>query len=139
MVVESPKVLRSAYKLFLNSPVTDPTKLRLPAPDPLRPNRDPRPGRANLLPAPAKLQNNGNHLKGMTLDLAHQPLKLMPRDTTKELVLAHASGQLPTQYAVLRNIMEELKKRTGWLDEPEEQQGGLQFVDFSAGYGAANW
>jgi hypothetical protein len=138
---ENPKVLRESYKLFLNTPVPDPTKLSFPKPDPFRPNTSAiaaNPKRANLLPPPVK--RKPKPLTGATLDLTQQPLKLMPRETTKELVFAHASGLLPTHYAVMRNVMQELKKRTGWTEEVEgEEQGGLQFVDFSAGYGAAAW
>lgn len=134
-------MLRATFKLFLNSPNPDPTQLSLPKPDPLRPNSSAiaaNPKRANLLPEPVK--RKPKPLTGETLDLTQQPLKLMPRETNKELVLAHASGLLPTHYAVMRSVMQELKKRTGWTDSTEgADYGGLQFVDFSAGYGAAAW
>ena len=61
----------------------------------------------------------------------------MPAQTNKELVFAHASAQIPGQYAIMRNIMRELKLRTGWNEE--DNIGDIQFIDFAAGYGAGAW
>lgn len=63
----------------------------------------------------------------------------MPSRTTKELVYAHAAGYMPTQYAILRNLMREVKMRTGWGEEEGDEKGGVQIVDFGSGYGAGAW
>lgn len=61
----------------------------------------------------------------------------MPGQTNKELVFAHATGVMPAQYAIMRNIMKELHEKMGW--KKEEERGGFQFLDFAAGYGAGAW
>ena len=83
------------------------------------------------------IKRTPRHDIGKSLDLDSQPLKLMPAQTNKELVFAHASGQMPAQYAIMRNIMRELQSRSGW--NTEENKGDLQFMDFAAGYGAGAW
>lgn len=76
--------------------------------------------------------------KGITLDLDAQPLKLIPSTATPTLVYAHAAGQMPTQYAIMRNVFRELRTRLGW-QEGEEGEGGIQIIDWNAGYGPAAW
>lgn len=116
-------------------------QLFLPAPD--AQHRDPqalpppkKSASTNLVPRDVAKQKVTSRT-GRVLDLTLQPLKLMPRQTTPELVLAHAAAELPSQYAVMRTIMRELQSRNGW-DAPGAE-GGLQIVDFAAGYGATAW
>lgn len=116
-------------------------QLFLPPPDVRRRNPQAlaapkRSASTNLVPRdPAKQKVTS--AAGRVLDLTLQPLKAMPRQTTAELVVAHAAAELPTQYAVLRTLMREVQSRNGW-DVPG-QQGGIQIVDFASGYGATAW
>jgi ribosomal protein RSM22 (predicted rRNA methylase) len=116
-------------------------QLFLPAPD--AKSRDPqalpppkKSASTNLVPRDVAKQK-ATSKTGRVLDLTLQPLKLMPRQTTPELVLAHAAAELPSQYAVMRTIMRELQSRNGW-DAPGAE-GRIQIVDFAAGYGATAW
>lgn len=121
------KLTRATYQLFLNKTKTHKSIAA--------PSKSSRPKAQDLRPAPIKRKPDLS--LGRTLDLEDQRLKLMPAQTNKELVFAHASGILPTQYAIMRNIMKELNVRMGW--NKEEERGGFQFIDFAAGYGAAAW
>lgn len=120
---------KRCYNLFLPPP-----DIRHKHPQAIR---SPKPSAStNLVPLdPSKRKQTGR--TGSILDLTLQPLRVMPRQTTKELVVAHAAAELPTQYAILRTLMRELQSRYGW-DAPENQ-GRIQIVDFAALYGASAW
>lgn len=120
---------KRCYNLFLPPP-----DIRHKHPQAIRP---PKPSAStNLVPLdPSKRKQTGR--TGSILDLTLQPLRVMPRQTTKELIVAHAAAELPTQYAILRTLMRELQTRYGW--DALESQGRIQIVDFAALYGAAAW
>lgn len=124
---QSAKVFKQTFQLFLNSPsVRTPYNL-LPAP--------PKRTRADLRPV-----NEAKHKpkkNGKTLDLTAAPLKPMPSETTKELVLAFAAGQLPTEYAILRNLMREVQSRMNW--HPSSSPSPIQILDFAAKHGSGAW
>ncbi|CED82391.1 Predicted UDP-galactose transporter [Phaffia rhodozyma] len=146
---QSAKVFKQTYKLFLNSP-----KVNTPYNLLSEPPKTGKKARADIKPINKHLLKPK---KGKTLDLATLPLKPMPSETTKELVLAFAAGQLPTEYAILRNVMREVQSRMGWNSKNADSssapstsdqattarhskgEGGIQIIDFAAKHGSGAW